>query len=166
MSAKLTILEPPVEKPKGASPRPRATPATRAESGPGNLPLNPPHFTLPPTPAAEPVSSYLAPPPAEPAPLTNEIEPLSNAIEPASLLPTLEPLLAGVSEPAASLSRSWLYGPLVWINRAFDRVALLVPVAGTWLRTHHGRTFLGGSGLVLAAAALGWLLKDWLGWNR
>ncbi len=156
LAAKLTILEPPAgpfEKQRGAPPQQRPRPES------DNLPLNPPHFTMSPSEPAEPLTTYVAPPVPEPEPLTNEIEP-------PSLLQKLDPLLADMSEPAASLSMSWGYQPLVWINRSFDRVALLVPGAGSWLRTQSGRMFLGASGFVLTAAAVGWLLKDWLGWNR
>jgi hypothetical protein len=151
LAAKLTILEPPVEKAQKLKPTMEPTPAKPT--------FNPPHFTLPPSPPAEPLTPYVAPPLPEPEPLTNEIEP-------PRLLPTLDPLLADIPGPAKSLSLSWWYESLVWINRAFDRVAMLLPGAGSWLRTQSGRMFLGASGFVLTAAAIGWLLKDWLGWNR
>jgi hypothetical protein len=144
LAAKLTILE----SPEAAPPKPRPEPA--------KLPLNPPHFRLTPSPEETPTTRVAVPLP----------EPLTNEIEPPRLVPRLEPLLADVPEPAASLSLAWFYQPLAWLNQAFDRLALLVPGAGVWLRSPSGRMFLAATGFVLMAAALGWLLKDWLGWNR
>ena len=53
----------------------------------------------------------------------------------------------------------------MWLNQMFDRLALGLP-AGGWLRSQGGRMLLGAAGIVMTATAVGWLLKDWLGWNR
>jgi hypothetical protein len=103
------------------------------------LPVNPPHFT---------------PPMSQPTLLTNEITP-------PSVMPQLEPLISdtAVEAPATSFS------PLWWLNERFDAAVGWLPGIGTLLKSSNGRGFLGFLGFILSAAAFGWLLKDWLGWN-
>lgn len=109
-------------------------------------PLNPPHM------AFSVATTELPPLPAEPAPLTNEVEP-------PSVMPSFEPLLAQIPEPDSEGLASRGYGPMLWINQTFDAVT------NNSLAGQGGRTLLGLSGVAMMAIAVGWFLKDWLGWN-
>jgi len=142
LSAKLTLLEAPVQPTfPHASPPPQM--ARENEVAPPNPPVNPPHFI---------------PPPPSPPTLTNEVTP-------PSVKPQLEPLLADTGADAAPASPRLSLLPFLWINERFDGVVNVLPGLGTLLRTSSGRGILGFLGIVLSAAALGWLLKDLLGWN-
>jgi hypothetical protein len=57
-----------------------------------------------------------------------------------------------------------LLGPVLWVNRTFDRGTEWLGRPGRWLRGHHGRTFLGWLGISLLALALAWQLLAWIGW--
>jgi hypothetical protein len=108
--------------------------------------INPPHFAPMPAPAVMPT-------------------PLSNEVIPPSVMPKLEPLLAEESSAQAPLGTQFGYLPLVWVNESFDRAVGTLPGVGGLLRSQGGRGMLGFFGIVLSAAAFGWLLKDLLGWN-
>lgn len=147
LSAKLTLLE------TSASP----------------LPVGPPHMELP--IQSPPVSEHAAlnPPhlalPSERKP--PQPEPLTNEVMPPSLLERLEPLLAKLPEPdgeQVGLSPSWIQ-PLVWINQVFDSATCLLGGVGGLLRGPAVRMVLGFSGIALLLVAIGWVLKDYLGWN-
>jgi hypothetical protein len=60
---------------------------------------------------------------------------------------------------------AWLFVPLAWTNRAFDRGTEWLGTPGRWLRSSGGRTVLGWLGLGLLAAALGWQILAWVGWR-
>jgi hypothetical protein len=87
---------------------------------------------------------------------------------PTARVAVAEPGVAPVSSPAPAERERvptplWLR-PLVWGNRIFDRCAGLLGAPGRWLRRPWGRTLLGLTGLLLLAAALGWMVLDWMGW--
>jgi hypothetical protein len=73
--------------------------------------------------------------------------------------------LSDLAEPAAPLGTLWVYEPLVWLNRGFDRVTMALGGSGSWMRSQGGRTLLGLAGLALIAVGVVWFLKDWLGWH-
>ena len=98
----------------------------------------------------------------EPAP---QPEPLTNEIAPAGVREKLEPLLAALPEPEAALTTQWGYLPLVAINVTFDYATLILGGAGEWMRSEGGRLLLGLSGVAMMLIAVGWFMKDWLGWN-
>ena len=139
LSAKLTLLESP--------PAPSMVAPTPIQQMPQllhtNPPVNPPHFT---------------PPPVQPTPLTNDVVP-------PSVMPQVETLLKSDSDEPAPLGTQLGYLPLWWINDRFDNAVNSFPVVSTLLRSQNGRGLLGFLGIVLSAAAFGWLLKDLLGWN-
>lgn len=143
LSAKLTLLEAPVQPP----PLPPALDVPRP-----NPPVNPPHFATQ-NARSESAIPVVEPPPQPPV--------LTNDVTPPSVMPQIEPLLAETQSAPASLG----FSPLVWINECFDRVVGAFPGIGTLLRSPSGRGALGFLGIVLSAAAFGWLLKDLLGWN-
>jgi hypothetical protein len=97
-------------------------------------------------------------PAPQPAPLTNDVIP---PIE----TPDLGPLLAEMPDPETQPTPDLGYPLLLSINQTFDQATLILGGAGTWLRSPGGRAILGISGLFMTAAAVGWLLKDWLGWQ-
>jgi hypothetical protein len=106
----------------------------------------PPSYTLPPIPEApfidpQPISDRVVPPQAN-----------------------LDALLAEVPEPPRSLA-AWLIVPVLWANRLFDQMTLLLGETGAWLRGPVGRGAVGMAGLILFAAAVLWLARDWLGWT-
>jgi hypothetical protein len=141
MSAKLTFLPPMNEKPAPINP-PKTAPAPAEHP-----PLNPPHLAAP-----------SAPPPPQPQPFTNEVLP-------PSAMAKLEPLLAALSDddaPAAPHRNDTL---LLWLNQTFDSATLALGGLGHWLRAPAGRMLLGFSGVVMLMVAVGWFLRDWLGWN-
>jgi hypothetical protein len=140
LSAKLTLLEAPVQPPP-------LSPAL--EAAPPIPPLNPPHFAAQ---LARSESTTVESP--QPPVLTNDVTP-------PSVLPKIEPLLAETETPPASLG----FSPLIWLNECFDNVVSVLPGVGMLLRSSGGRGALGFLGIVLSAAAFGWLLKDLLGWN-
>ena len=71
-----------------------------------------------------------------------------------------------IAEPSRpSLGTRRVYAALVWLNLGFDGVTMTLGGAGNWMRSDGGRLLLGLSGILLLAAAVVWLLKDWLGWN-
>ncbi|HZZ82317.1 MAG TPA: hypothetical protein VFE62_27715 [Gemmataceae bacterium] len=169
LSATVTLLEPP--------PQPEARPASRPAAPPPSyqapelepaapLPLNPPHFELPPihdlnAPANWPTESV----PAPPAPTYETPAPLTNDVTPPSVLPKLEPMLEEPAAAAATLDTQALIAPLLWVNQGFERTTLMFGGAGRLARSEAGRMMLGLSGFVLMAAGVVWFLKDWLGWN-
>jgi hypothetical protein len=55
--------------------------------------------------------------------------------------------------------------PVVWLNRTYDFAVLPLGPLGQWLSAPAGRALLGGTGLVLLAAALAWGFLDWVAWN-
>ncbi len=57
-----------------------------------------------------------------------------------------------------------LLRPLLWSNRLFDRLTVLLGEPGRWLRSPPGRTWLGWSGLLMLATAVAWGVLDWMGW--
>lgn len=138
LSAKLTLLEAPPAPPIAMQP---AVPMI--EKPIVQLPVNPPHFTLP---------------VPQPAPLTNDVTP-------PTVMPQVETLLKADAEEQVPLTSQLGYLPLRWINDRFDNAISGVPLLGKMLRTQNGRGLLGFLGIVLSAAAFGWLLKDLLGWN-
>jgi hypothetical protein len=125
----------------------REAPA-RAESA--HPALNPPHLTLPPLETREPAP--------QPTPFTNEVAP-------PSVMEKLEPMLAAIPEQETPLATQWGYLPLVAINVTFDYATMTFGGAGTWMRTDGGRLLLGLSGVAMMLIAVGWFVKDWLGWN-
>lgn len=97
--------------------------------------------------------------PARPAP-----KPLTNDIAPPSVMTEIEPLLADIPAPAKPSIRSRMVVPFLWLNHQFDQATVWLP-GGEWLRSVLGRHVLGASGVAMTVVAIGWLLKDWLGWN-
>jgi hypothetical protein len=115
----------------------------------------------PPLPEATPQPASYTLPPLPDAPFIDP-EPLSDRVVPP---PTnLDALLADLPEPPLALA-GWLILPVLWGNRLFDRATLLLGEAGGWLRGPVGRGAVGMTGLVLFAAAVLWLARDWLGWT-
>jgi hypothetical protein len=153
LSATLTLLAPPAQAYQAPDP---------------SLPhpaVNPPHITLPAAQPAEPEPMQdLATPFAAPDPAPQP-EPLTNEVMPPSVLAKLGPLLAEIPQPARPMATQWGYLPLLLTNAAFDRATTYLGVVGHRLRSQAGRTLLGVSGVALMAVAVGWLVKDWLGWN-
>ena len=149
MGATLTLLAPSAQE--RAPPEPRSSYLSPSHPG-----LNPPHINMP---ALEPAAPMMY---QEPAP---QPEPLTNEVAPPSRLAELEPLLAALPGSAAPLTTQWGYLPLVWINSAFDRSTTVLGGAGDGLRSEVGRMLLGVSGAAMMVVAVGWFLKDWLGWN-
>ena len=147
MAAKLALLQVPVEDPPldpaHAGTNPSHLPtlnAVRTEARP-TIPLPP----LPHAPAIAPT-------------------PLSDRILPPVVQPKVDNALDDVPEPDDTAA-SWFIAWLLWGNRAFDRATLSFGERGEWLRSPSGRSMLGATGLMLVAAALLWLLHDWLGWT-
>jgi hypothetical protein len=139
LSATLTLLEPPAKGPLKP-----LEPAQQESYAPAHAAINPPHLT-PPTP--------------QPEPLTNEVTP-------PSMMHRLAPMLEEIPEPETAVTTQLVYLPLLWINLAFDQATLALGPIGSMLRSRAGRALLGLAGLALLAAAAGWFLKDWLGWNQ
>ncbi len=126
---------------------------------PGNMVLADP-ISAPPAVVRIPAA------PGDPLPL-----PLLNPVPPHERRPPLLALPAAppsVPRPAGS-SRpprvSLPLRPLVWGNRAFDRVALGWGGPGNWLRRPGGRAALGMTGLLLLAAAAALVVLDRIGWT-
>ena len=169
LSAKLTLLESPTPPaPVYEAPAPSfVTPAPLVDKGAPHPNLNPPHFSQ--QVPLEPAPDYYAPPEsAAPEPFTSAVapEPFTNAVAPPPAAPELAPLLEEVAtDEEAPIAASWGYVPLLWINQSFDAIVALIPGVGTTLCTSAGRAVLGLSGIAMTAAACGWLVKDWLGWN-
>ncbi|MCI0377278.1 MAG: hypothetical protein L0215_06720 [Gemmataceae bacterium] len=78
---------------------------------------------------------------------------------------TLQPPSITPASPPTRSWGSWIYHPVLWFNLIFDRLTMLLGGPGEWLRSRHGRSVLGFAGLTLLALAVGWFLKDWLGWT-
>lgn len=154
LGATLTLLAPSV--PESVPLEPRSSYLSPSKTLPSHPVLNPPHISLP---ALEPAAPMMY---QEPAP---QPEPLTNEVAPPSRLAELEPLLAALPGSAAPLTTQWGYLPLVWINSAFDRSTTVLGGAGDGLRSEVGRMLLGVSGAAMMLVAVGWFLKDWLGWN-
>ncbi|MBI2805367.1 MAG: hypothetical protein HYX68_10360 [Planctomycetes bacterium] len=158
LSAKLTLLQSPPEPPSAPPDPPAPTATTTVEPFVGFAPFphpafQSPHFNLP----VEPEAPRQAPAPL-PAPVTNDIAP-------AAFRPRLEPtpIETPTAEPTPG-PRIALH-PLVWINQAFDHATTFLGGSGAWLRGPAGRALLGLSGIALSLIAVGWFLKDWMGWN-
>jgi hypothetical protein len=150
MTAKLTLLQVPVDEPSldaaHAGTNPSHLPALGAvrSAEPPRAPRAPRATTLPPLPQASP----MAPPP------------LSGHVVPPAEQPTVESLWAEVPEADDSVV-SWFIVPLLWGNRAYDQATLYLGPPGAWLRSATGRALLGLMGLLLLAAAGLWLVRDW-----
>src|SRR6266542_2678947 len=141
------VLRPPEEE--GHSPPPEPGPALRVE-----VELPPlPRLAAPPPPPAAPV-----PPRAVTA--SREAVPPASTRRRLALVP-LPAEVGGNHEPDGFLWRLLVGG-----NHLFDRGAGWLGPFGRWLRRPAGRAVLGWAGLVLLAAALGWVLLDWFGWTR
>lgn len=104
-----------------------------------------------------------------------ELKPAAPAVE---VVAAPVPLLAEVAAPktvAPSVlpppprTSPWMpnqlsYQFLRWVNQRYDRATTCLGKQGRRLRGRTARTILGLSGLVMLAAALAWLCKDWIGW--
>ncbi len=144
--APLRVLRSPEDEVQPVPPEPDSPPRVEVELPPQ------PRLVAPPSPA-DPV-------PARAVAASRE----AAAPTPARPRLSLGPLPAevrGNHEPDGIL---WRF--LVWGNHLFDRGAGRLGPFGRWLRRPTGRTVLGWAGLVLLAAALGWVLLDWFGWTR
>jgi hypothetical protein len=115
----------------------------------------------PPLPEPRPLSSGYALPPLPESPSSNP-EPLSDRVVPP--VPDLDALLAEVPQPPMSVA-AWFILPALWANRLFDHGTLLFGESGGCLRGPVGRGAVGMAGLILFAAAVLWLARDWLGWT-
>lgn len=125
-------------------------------------------LTMLPTPVQRIVPPMVEAPPhlaVNPPHLPPPVVPLTNEVTPPSLLPQVEALLASVPAEAPPASAVWIVAPLLWINEAFDAGTEMLGEAGGHLRTPLGRWLLGFVGLLLLAGSVGWLCKDWLGWQ-
>ncbi|MSQ96165.1 MAG: hypothetical protein EXR98_16655 [Gemmataceae bacterium] len=142
LSAKLTLLEAP---PLPVSPPHLDLARDLAPERLEHPPLNPPHMLL--------HKQSETPPAPHPEPLTNDVMP-----------PSLAPLLTEIPEPE-SPSTQPVFQTLLWLNQAFDGTTHVLGGAGGWLRGQVGRMLLGFSGVALLMVAIGWFLKDYLGWN-
>jgi hypothetical protein len=155
LSATLTLLEPPAPGPL-TSPPTASSYFSTPEPLSAHPSVNPPHF------ASDPALPGPAPIGYQPA---LQPEPLTNQVVPSSVLRELQPLLERIPEPATPVTTLWIYLPLLWINQAFDRSTTILGPAGFLLRSQVIRALLGLSGVALMVLAVGWFLKDWLGWN-
>lgn len=147
MSATLTVLERPA-----ADEEPSAAPRESGGSA-RQLPREVPNYSTElDSPAAdlapEPIPEEAIPPGVQELPLPE-----------APAAPSIEPMKVKRRSLAGLLLQL-----LLWTNQGFDRATLLLGGPGQWLRGSRGRSFLGRVGLVLLLLAIGWLLKDWLGW--
>jgi hypothetical protein len=184
LSASLTLLQAPVDEPApsdhsepnsanagldqahaGTNPSHLPTLGALATSAPAESAAwaEVPEFAslrFPPAPAREPHSALPELPPA----LAVVPEPLSNHVVPPSSAPDLNAVFAEVPEPPEALA-SWFILPVLWGNRVFDQSTELMGEFGSRLRGPAARNVLGTAGLLLFAAALLWLARDWLGWT-
>ncbi|MCI0639637.1 MAG: hypothetical protein L0Y72_15450 [Gemmataceae bacterium] len=85
-------------------------------------------------------------------------------VVPPPIMALQPPHISTASPPRRSWG-SWIYHPALWFNLIFDRLTMLLGGPGQWLRSRHGRSVLGFAGLTLLALAVGWFVKDWLGWT-
>lgn len=152
------MLELPVE-PAGTATEDAAAPAALVEA-PATADVAEPPVDLPPPPAPPDVPDQPAagPGPGGEVPAVRAVEVSRNGNVPAPPAPGRGP--AGAGEDAAP---AWL-GPVVRLNRLFDRATGPLGVAGYWLRRPRGRAVLGWTGLGLLALALGIVLLSWRGW--
>lgn len=145
---------------------------------------------LPPVWESEPAAPVRETPPAKngaPKPTNGKAEPATVALhEPAAserpnvleLEENLRPVAANLTivHRAATPETPWRLPtsarrvpvplrPLVWVNRAFDRVVGLFGAPGRWLRGARGRAAIGWAGLVMFAAAAAWAFLEWMGWT-
>jgi hypothetical protein len=66
--------------------------------------------------------------------------------------------------PGFSLRRLFM-SPLWLVNRTYDACTWWLGPLGRWLRGASCRGMLGFTGLLLLAAACGWVVLDLMGWN-
>ena len=182
LAASLTLLDPPVDEP-AKTPSAKSAPALKSSPTVATIaaptakrplerrprtklphpPIKPPHLSMPsvkipavpPVTEPEPVTSENLPA-AEPEPLTNEVVPATSEADPHE---------QSVADPSAAPPSGRRHGPLLWINQRYDRSTMFLGSLGKLLRGPAGRTLLGLLGIASLLAALGWVLKDWLGWN-
>ncbi len=147
--------------------------------------------TAPPSPPAQPAPARTKPFVEKTPNYTAEVEPVPPTQEwPASKQQAMPIPEEGIPPPITNLSLTFLTSPMpvpvpqvrpikvhrrslgslcllpfLWFNRGFDHCTLLLGLPGRWLRGPAGRNVLGLGGLFLLALALGWLVKDWIGWT-
>jgi hypothetical protein len=146
LTAKLTLLQVPVEEP--------ALDPAHPGTNPSHLPVLNATIPLPPLAPAAPTVM----------PQSFTAQPFTDHVIPRLAPATTEMLVPEPLEPADPFTR-WFILPLVWGNRLFDRGTFLLGEPGGWLRGPAGRAVLGIVGLALVAAASVWLMRDWLGWT-
>jgi len=130
------------------APTPMRSAGTPTSQGPTTHPAtNPPHLVLPPMSSAPVVA------------------PLRSEPTPETMLPRMEPLLAKPPQLGVSLLTRWVYAPLLWVNERFDQQIERLGEYGDPLRRPAARGLLGLGGAALIVLSVGWLLKDWVGWN-
>jgi hypothetical protein len=80
-------------------------------------------------------------------------------------VPVTEPIpeVKLIRLPTRSLLKR-LHLPILWFNRGFDKMTILLGPSGRWLRGQRGRHAMGLAGLGLLGLAGLWVLKDLLGW--
>jgi hypothetical protein len=160
----LAVAAPPDETPAVIPPPPApALPPVAGPSGPRRVvahspvPLPAPHQAerapLPEKRQSEPPPTGPLPPPGAPAPAAAQT---ARPIPPAQFAlpaPTTPPPPGGRIQV-----RSWVWRPLLWSNRTFDRATSLLGSPGRWLRSARGRAVLGWLGLGLWSFALALLI--------
>jgi hypothetical protein len=145
------MLELPVDP--ASAPEEPDGPATVAEEPPREEVAEAPADGPPPAPAPVPEPSSPGPSPAGEAPAVDRTLVARNGTgSPPVPLPGGGEVVPG-----------WA-GPLVFVNRAFDRATRPLGVVGYWLRRPRGRAVLGWAGVALLALALCLVFCTWRGW--